>query len=110
MQDNWTTIYSRYSSGFLITKLVKVITYKSNLKLIHSHINKLLFFKSVCENFATKEDAEYVEVEKKLFLFFKNKINLILKKNRNFSNLTQYQLLNVVYNKLLKALMLMQPG
>jgi len=39
VKENWPMIYSRYSSGFLITRLVK----------------------SVCENFATKEDAEDVE-------------------------------------------------
>jgi len=39
VKENWSTIYSRYSSGFLITRLVK----------------------SVTENFATKEDFEEVE-------------------------------------------------
>jgi len=39
VKENWSTIYSRYSSGFLITRLVK----------------------SVTENFATKEDFDEVE-------------------------------------------------
>jgi len=39
VKENWPTIYSRYSSGFLITRLVK----------------------SVSENFATKEDFEEVD-------------------------------------------------
>jgi hypothetical protein len=51
VKDNWSLIYSRYSSGFLITRLVK----------------------TVAENFATKEDAEDVEV------------NILLKKEKIFS-------------------------
>lgn len=39
IKDNWSTIYSRYSSGFLITRLVK----------------------TCCENFATKEDYSDVQ-------------------------------------------------
>jgi len=39
VKDNWTTIHSRYSSGFLIARLCK----------------------SIAENFATLEDAEDVE-------------------------------------------------
>lgn len=39
VKENWSTIYARYSSGFLITRLVK----------------------SIAENFATKEDYEDVD-------------------------------------------------
>jgi len=40
IKDNWPTIQSRYSSGFLITRLVK----------------------TCCENFASQEDYKDVDV------------------------------------------------
>lgn len=62
VKKNWDIIYARYSSGFLITRLVKVGSWKSyySTSLFAQMVKHVL--KSVTENFATQEDYDDIEV------------------------------------------------
>lgn len=62
VKKNWDIIYKRYSSGFLITRLVKVYKFISKFYYFHLFKRFICDLKSVSENFATQEDYDDVDV------------------------------------------------
>jgi puromycin-sensitive aminopeptidase len=81
VKKNWDTIYSRYSSGFLITSLIKVKNFKfSKLNWLNVSFKELINYilKTVIENFACDKVHDDIEVRwkaiflkiKEIFLFF----------------------------------------